>query len=108
MLTQTNLVIIPVLDDVEAGVLIHLVSRVERSIGTELLDAKVNLKRALAEYSYLLKCLCTLSARVLGRCDHCPNDHSKNQTSNRNKSCNTSERVSLRPRNCSEDDAKDT
>ena len=46
--------VVPFLDSEEADALVRLVRNVESSSGAELANAKVDLRRALAEYSYLL------------------------------------------------------
>ena len=46
--------VVPFLDGDESENLLSLVRRVETADGTELANAKVDLRRALAEYSYLL------------------------------------------------------
>jgi molecular chaperone DnaK len=46
--------VVPFLDGEEADALVKLVRRVEATSGAELANAKVDLRRALAEYSYLL------------------------------------------------------
>ena len=54
MIAKARTKIIPFLDGEEAESLLEIVSRLESSSGDDLANAKVDARRALAEYSYLL------------------------------------------------------